>query len=130
MIKGLPKCKVKATWIPWTYERLTWRSGYGAGVESPGWYHHLWSCPSLTPIHWLTQVARLLRKQDIDASSASVIEAVRLAQALATMRDRPAPGLPELTEAAQTVLCFGDDLPMKLIQEQLIVSERRDQLME
>ena len=128
LLKGLPKCKLKATWIPWTYERLTWRSGYGAGVESPGWYHHLWSFPTQTPIYWLTRVARLLREQDIDASSASVIEAVRLAETLATMRDRPAPGLTELSEAAQTVLCFGDELPMKLIQEQLIVSDRLGQV--
>ena len=27
-----------ATWIPWTYDRLSMWSGYGAGVHSPGWY--------------------------------------------------------------------------------------------
>lgn len=128
LLKGLPKCKVESTWIPWTYERLTWRSGYGAGIESPGWYHHLWSHPQNPAVHWLTRVARLLRQQEIDASSASVIEAVRLAEALAAMRDRPTPDLDDLNEATQTVLCFGDDLPMQLIHERLIVSDRLGQV--
>ena len=43
LLKGLPKKKVQATWIPWTYGRLSYSSGYGAGIESPGWYHHLWN---------------------------------------------------------------------------------------
>ncbi len=41
-LKGLPKRKVNSTWIPWTYGRLTSASGYGAGVQSPGWYDFLW----------------------------------------------------------------------------------------
>jgi len=136
LLKGLPKQKVEATWVPWTYGRLTMSSGYGAGVESPGWYQHLWEqgkrrerassgdAATHSSIRWMTQVARLLRKQDLDASSASVIEAVRLAETLAALRDRPLPGLPELNEATQTVLCFGDALPMQLIHHQLIVGER------
>src|SRR5205823_15081180 len=42
LLKGLPKTRVEATWIPWTQSRLSFRSGYGAGVASPGWYAHLW----------------------------------------------------------------------------------------
>ena len=42
LLKGLPKIKVEVTWIPWTYGRLSYKSGYGAGVKSPGWYDHLW----------------------------------------------------------------------------------------
>ena len=34
-LKGLPKTKVVATWVPWTDTRLASGSGYGAGVESP-----------------------------------------------------------------------------------------------
>ena len=46
LLKGLPKSKVKTTWIPWTHERLATASGYGAGISSPEWYAHLGS-PSL-----------------------------------------------------------------------------------
>jgi hypothetical protein len=72
----------------------------------------------------LTQVARLLREEGLDVSSAHIIEAVRLAEALAAMRDLAVAGLPELTEATQTVICFGEAAPLRLIQEKLIVSER------
>ena len=126
-LKGLPKRKVVSTWIPWTYSRLAYASGYGAGVESPGWYDFLWAQSKRKgniSTEWLVKVARLLRGEDLDASSASVIEAVRLAESLCALRNRPLPGLPELNEATQTVLCFGDALPLRLIQEKLIVSER------
>ena len=136
ILKGLPKLKVKATWIPWTYARLSSSSGYGAGITSPGWYHHLWKSSqnshshTQSAIHWLTRVARLLRKEDLAASSASVIEAVRLAEALASVRDAAMPGLSELTEATQTVFCFDDETPLKLIHRKLIVSDRIGQVPE
>ncbi|MBA3534194.1 MAG: hypothetical protein H0T73_19915 [Ardenticatenales bacterium] len=123
LLKGLPKVKVESTWVPWTHGRLAFDSGYGAGIESPGWYHHLWSVNDQVVTRWMTRVARLLRAEDLDASSAHVIEAVRLAESLAAIRDRPLPGLPELNEATQAILCFGDDMPMQLIHEKLIVGE-------
>jgi hypothetical protein len=119
----LPKVKTQATWTPWTYGRLSYRSGYGAGVESPGWYHHLWTARDGVPIRWMTRVARLLREEDLDVSSAHVIEAVRLAETLAALRGRPLPGLSELNEATRSVFCFGNDLPLRLIHEKLIVGE-------
>ncbi|HEX5000387.1 MAG TPA: DUF5682 family protein [Terriglobia bacterium] len=128
LLKGLPKRKVTATWIPWTYSRLTLAGGYGAGVASPGWYHFLWGLQrvdrSAVATRWLTKVARLLRGEDLDASSASVIEAARLAESLAALRGHPLPGLPELNDATQAALCFGDPLPLQLISERLIVSDR------
>jgi hypothetical protein len=136
LLKGLPKMKVQATWVPWTHGRLAYQSGYGAGIESPGWYEHLWltggiltkggaaGCgPTEVAVRWMARVARLLREKDLDASAAHVIEAVRLAEALAALRDRPLPGLPELNEASQAVLCLGAELPMRLIHQQLIVGE-------
>jgi hypothetical protein len=123
LLKGLPKVKTQATWTPWTYGRLSYCSGYGAGVESPGWYHHLWTSRDSVPIRWMARVARLLREEDLDVSSAHVIEAVRLAETLAALRDRPLPGLSELNEATQSVFCFGNDLLLRLIHENLIVGE-------
>jgi len=129
VLKGLPKTKVQATWVPWTYNRLSYQSGYGAGIVSPGWYHHLFASANAghsateVAIHWMTHAARLLRVEGLDASSAHVIEAVRLAETLAALRDLPLPGLPEMNEAARAVFCFDSDLPLRLIQEKLIVSD-------
>jgi hypothetical protein len=124
LLKGLPTTKVAVTWVPWTYGRLSRDSGYGAGIESPGWYDHLWTAPDQVVERWLTRVARLLRDERLDASSASVIEAVRLADALATMRGRPLADLSDLDEAVRTVLCFGEETPMRLIRRKLVVGER------
>ena len=59
----------------------------------------------------------------VSAAAASVIEAVRLGEALAAMRDLPMPGLAEMHEATQTVLCNGDAARMTLIREKLEIGE-------
>jgi hypothetical protein len=128
LLKGLPKVKVTATWAPWTYGRLTTASGYGAGVLSPGWYEFLWKCDTqdggARAIGWISKVARLLREEDIDCSSAHVIEAARLAETLAAMGERPHAGLGEINEAIRAVMCMGESGPLALIHRQLVVSER------
>ncbi|HET8843572.1 MAG TPA: DUF5682 family protein [Ktedonobacteraceae bacterium] len=123
LLKDLKKIKVEATWIPWTNTRLSYRSGYGAGVNSPGWYEHIWTAPDMAMIRWITQAAQLLRSEGLDASSASVIEAVRLGDALAAMRGLPMPGLAELQEAIMTVLCHGNMEPMELIRQRLEIGD-------
>ena len=124
LLDGLKRIKVEATWIPWTNSRLALRSGYGAGVTSPGWYEHLWSVSDRATIRWMTHAAHLLRAEGLDASSASVIEAVRLAETLASMRDLPMPGLLDLHEAILTVLCHGNAEPMQLIRDKLEIGEK------
>lgn len=125
LLKGLPKMKAAATWTPWTYLNLSSRSGYGAGVTSPAWYEHLWrSGKGDRAIGWLTHAARLFREQDMDCSSAHIIEASRLAASLAALRERPRPGLLELYEALQTTVCMGDAAPLRLIERQLIVGDK------
>jgi hypothetical protein len=123
LLKGLPKEKVAATWVPWSHGRLTFASGYGAGVVAPGWYRHLWRHRERASLYWLTEVATLLRGHDLDASPAHVIEASRLADTLAALRDRPRPGLDELMEAVRTVFCYDSDAPLRLIRERLLIDE-------
>lgn len=121
LLRRLPKFKVQATWVPWTTKLLSMRSGYGAGVSSPGWYEHLFSSPDSPVERWLVRTARLLRHEELAAPPAAAIEAARLAEALAVLRGRPLPGLAELWEASQAVMCAGSPVPMGLVAERLVV---------
>ncbi|WP_329052963.1 DUF5682 family protein [Streptomyces violaceus] len=123
LLKGLPKVKTDMTWVPWTHRRLSRISGYGAGIESPGWYGHLFSAPDRPVERWLTKVAGLLRAEDRIVSSAHVIEAVRLAETLAAMRGRPLPGLSETTDAVRAVMCEGSDVPLALVHDRMVVGD-------
>ncbi len=130
LLKGLPKQKVDATWIPWTHGRLSFASGYGAGVHSPGWYQHIFSHRENPVLTWLVKVAQLLRDEDLDASSAQVIDTLRLVEAVSAMRELAHPGLDELNEAIITVLCNGNNTPLALIRKKLIVGESLGQVPE
>ncbi|MET7348959.1 DUF5682 family protein [Streptomyces mirabilis] len=123
LLKGLPKAKADMTWVPWTHRRLSRVSGYGAGIDSPGWYGHLFAAPDRPVERWMTKVARLLRDEDRMVSSAHVIEAVRLADTLAAMRGRPLPGLTETTDAVRAVMCEGSDVPLGLVHDRLVVGD-------
>lgn len=156
LLKTLPKIKppkLQATWTPWTYRHLTQASGYGAGVDAPGWYEHLWHSfapnfqekPEQTQtgkapaaiesdnktdaiqarsIAWLARIAELLRARKLDCSSAQLIDATRLADSLAALRGAPQPGLHELHEAVQSVICLGAPQPLRWIEEALTIGER------
>ncbi len=130
LLRGAAKRKTTLTWVPWTHSRLAAASGYGAGVTSPGWYHHLFTAPDHVVIRWLTQVAGVLRRRDLPVSSAHVIEAVRLAEALAALRGRPLAGLAEVSEATWSVLCGGDEVAADFVTRDLVVGERLGQVPE
>lgn len=122
-LKGLPKVKVNCTWVPWTMRHLSNKSGYGAGIESPQWYQHIWQgldAPARAAV-WLSKIANLLRQKDLDCSSANVIEAVRLANTLAALRQLPSPALAELQESALAILANGQDSILNLIEDELLV---------
>lgn len=123
LLRGLPRTRTEAVWIPWSHDRLAQQSGYGAGVQSPGWYAQLWRDPAQPVVAWMTRAAQLQREQGLDASSASIIEAVRLAEALAAMRGCSRAGLAEINEAMLAVLCQGDGVPLQLIRQRLEVGD-------
>jgi Family of unknown function (DUF5682) len=122
ILKGIKRQKTEATWIPWSYDRLA-LSGYGAGVISPIWYELLFEKEQNASVEWMTQTARLLRKQGLETSSAHVIEAIRLADTLAVLRNTAMPGIGELKEAAQTVLCEGATRSLELIEHEMVIGE-------
>src|SRR4029079_7476338 len=101
--------RVAATWVPWSYGRLSFESGYGAGVTSPGWYDHLFTHDDRISERWLARVARLLRGEGLCAPPAQRVDAALLAEALAARRSQPQAGLAELDEAVRAGLLFGDD---------------------
>jgi hypothetical protein len=124
LLKGLAKTSTAAAWVPWSYERLSYRSGYGAGIESPVWYELLWEQRKALGAQWLTRAARLLREEDVPISSAHVIEACRLADALASVRGRAVPALPEYHDAAISVLGNGNALNLRIIERRWHFGER------
>ena len=121
LLRGMPRRKAALAWVPWTHSRLAASSGYGAGVASPGWYHHLFTTPEQTIARWMTRVAGVLRGHDLPVSSAHVIESVRLAQTLAVLRGRPLAGLAEVSEATQAVMCEGNDVAAAFVTRDLVV---------
>lgn len=123
LLKGLPRTKTEAAWIPWSNDRLAQDTGYGAGVRSPGWYAHVWRAHAASVESWMTQTAHKMREMGVDASSASVIEAVRLARTLAALRECSAPALREINEALLTVLCHGDDAALALVRRQTEIGD-------
>ena len=126
LLKQLPKSKIQigATWVPWTNDRLGLHSGYGAGVQSPGWSEHRWKYPTQTGQNWLSSVAQLFRKKQMDISTAHVIEAHRLSETLAALRGKSAPTLEEYNEATATVMCMGDQILLEWVKKELVVGHK------
>ena len=124
LLAGLPKkVRTEVTWVPWTHRRLSQHTGYGAGIASPGWYHHLFSTEGDPLARWMTKAAVLLREEDHPVSSAHVIEAVRLAGTLAVMRGRPLAGLTETLDAVRSVMCDGSDVALALVHDRLVIGD-------
>lgn len=115
-IKDLPRVATVQTLMPYSYYRLSAQSGYGAGNHAPGYFQALWEEAAAGPeglmrlgVRYLAEVAGRLRKAGNVRSSAEVIEAVRLANAVAALRgDASAPTLGDLRDAAVTCLGQGD----------------------
>ncbi len=109
-LKTIPRAASQLTLMPYSYLRLSSRTGYGAGNYAPYYFELMWQAIQKDnlnelPAIYLSKVAKYLRKKGYNASSASVIEAVRLANALSSMRSGSLPVLKDLHDAVIT--CFG-----------------------
>lgn len=99
------------TLMPYSYYRLSTRSGYGAGNKAPAYYELIWEGLSkgdrmYAANAYLSKIAEKMRENGGAASSAQVIEGVRLASTLAKMRGGNIPTLRDLRDAAET--CIGE----------------------
>ncbi len=124
LLRGMKNIRTAATWIPWTYERISSQSGYGAGVHSPAWYELLFRYQDEVNTRWMVRAVRLLRQEDWDASAAHALEAVRLAETLATLRGMQLPGIDELKEAIITTIGEDSEAQLKSIERKLIVGDK------
>ena len=111
-LKALPRRAAACTLMPYTSYRLSSRSGYGAGAKAPAYSSLIWQGLHRQEPHWharayLARVARFQRQEGHPVSTADVIEAVRLADALALLRGSAVPALPDLRDAAITCLGGG-----------------------
>lgn len=109
---ALPRISASHTLMPYSYYRLSSRSGYGAGNKAPAYYHLLWEAlnredPYFAVYSYLSRLAGFQRTHGTPVSSAEVIEAVRLSCSLAKLRSggSPIPALRDLRDAAVT--CMG-----------------------
>lgn len=112
-LAAMPSRRTKLTLMPYSYYRLSSLSGYGAGNAAPHYYQMMWEAmesgrPEELSRLYLSSVARLLRASGTHRSTAEVIEAVRLAEGLASLHGGSAPTLMELRDAAQTLLGRGE----------------------
>lgn len=110
---AMPSRRTKLTLMPYSYYRLSSLSGYGAGNAAPHYYQLMWEAtengrPEDLPRLYLSSVARHLRATGTYRSTAEIIEAVRLAEGLASLHGGIAPTLMELRDAAQTLLGRGE----------------------
>ncbi|RWE27334.1 MAG: hypothetical protein EOS41_03820 [Mesorhizobium sp.] len=123
LLKGIGRRKTTMTFAPWTGPRLALGYGYGAGVVAPGWCKHLWQTRGQddASVLWLARIAAVLRAKGHMISTASLIEAERLARALAAIRERPKPGFEELRDASIAALFNGEALLWKMVEAELLL---------
>lgn len=130
MLKGWKKNKISVSWIPWSYERLAYQSGYRAGVLSPAWYEVLFHYREEAIQRWMVQAAVLMRQEGFETAAAQAIDASRLAHSLAAMRQKAIPEISELKEAVLAVYCQGQLAPLQLIENALIIGHKVGKLPE
>lgn len=111
-LKKLPKADSTATLMPYSYYRLSTRSGYGAGNKAPAYFHLLWDAMNGAGLNgaastYLVNLAAAHRNAGNLVSSAEVIEAVRLATTLSQIRGSQYPCLQDLKDAAITTMGHG-----------------------
>jgi len=110
---ALPMADSTATLMPYSYYRLSTRSGYGAGNKAPAYFHLLWDAMNGGGLGsaaqaYLVRLAAAHRKAGNLVSSAEVIEAARLAETLRQLRGGAYPCLRDLRDAAVTTMGHGN----------------------
>lgn len=111
--RRLPKSDAALTLMPYGYFRMSTQGGNGAGNRAPAYFellHDALRARTRAPVssRFLSRVAVEMRRRGNLRSSAEVIEAVRLAEAMSALGGSPAPTLRDLHDAAVACLGGGD----------------------
>ena len=122
--RALPKVDTSVTLMPYSYTKLSRQSGYGAGNRAPFYFQTLWdllhsgTLPDMPNIY-LSSLARKMNEAGHSISSAHIIEAVRLAESLASFKVGWYPVLDDLQDAAATVFASGNKEILESFMSQL-----------
>ena len=108
----LPQINSRLTLMPYSYFKLSSQSGYGAGNHAPLYFELVWNCiraqdPTKIALEYLSRIVRNLRESGTSRSTAEVIEAVRLANTLAALKNGLGPTLCDLQDAAVSLIGQG-----------------------
>lgn len=106
----LKKKDSNITLMPYSYYRLSKRTGYGAGNTAPAYYELLWqgfikNDKTYHERKYLSLLAKYMREHGGIVSSAQVIEATMLSRSIANLRGGSIPTLVDLKDAGIT--CMG-----------------------
>lgn len=107
---SLKKKDSNITLMPYSYYRLSKRTGYGAGNTAPAYYELLWqgfikNDKTYHERKYLSLLAKYMREHGGIVSSAQVIEATMLSRSIANLRRGSIPTLVDLKDAGIT--CMG-----------------------
>ncbi|MDR2096845.1 MAG: DUF5682 family protein [Treponema sp.] len=111
-LKELPRAETRMTLMPYSYYRLSSFSGYGAGNYAPYYFELMYEAMEQgrlesLPARYITRLSRLYREKQGYASTASAIEAVRLASSLQYLHGGLLPTLGDLHDSAVAAMAGG-----------------------
>lgn len=119
-LKKLQSCPMDCCIIPWSYKNMSLNNGYSAGIVSPIWHEALFKNPKMAASSFLVHAIHQMRHEGAEISPAAAIEAERLANMLALIREIPYPGIDELLESCLTVFNIGNSSSLDSIKEKIL----------
>lgn len=125
----LPRAAVTRTLMPYSYFRLSSQSGYGAGNKAPAYFQALYDeaqkhgSTAAIGKWFLAELAGRLRKAGMVRSTADVIEAVRLANGVAALRDSHSATLGDYESAATACLGHGESAIIGRFLRDMVVGD-------
>ncbi len=123
VIKPLKSVELKTCIIPWTYKNISLENGYSAGIISPIWHEALFDSKQSASSQFLVKAVQLLRREGMDLSPSSAIDAELLSNNMALLRDLPSPGIEELLDSSVCVFGKGNSEIIEWMKEKILCGE-------